>query len=114
MKYEGDGRYVCPNGCGEFLRREQPDDAPKEPKVGHVSQSWPELVKGTAGALRQAMQAVATMPLGTADVTGPCRGHGGKGGSKSGGGKSPARQKYEAWQRKMGPGRIARSVRTGR
>jgi hypothetical protein len=117
MKYEGDGRYVCPNGCGEFLMGEQALET--EPADGqlqrHVPRLWRELTQGTSGTMAQAMAAVATVPLGTADVVGPCQGHGGKGGGGSkGGGKSPARQKLDAWRRRTSPGRFVRSARVGR
>lgn len=115
MKFIGDGRHVCPRGCGEFLTNEATDEPTPQATVEvHVSQAWPELAKGTTGRMRQAMEMVAQIPLGTADVVGPCQGHGGKGGSRSKGGKSPARQKLEAWVRKTGPGRRIRSIRIGR
>lgn len=113
MEYKGDGRYVCPECGGEFLRPVGEAEAPKEITI-HVSTHWPELAAGTTGRMREAMRAVAEIPLGTADVVGPCQGHGGKGGSRSkGGGKSPARQKYDSWVRRTSPGRFIRSVRVG-
>lgn len=115
MTYKGDGRYVCPTGCGEYLR-EQVDEDP-EPKVTtqtHARQYWPELFEGTTGRMRHGMKGVAELELGTADVAGPCQGHGGKGGGGKGGrGKSQARQKQDAWNRKVSPGRFIRSVRVG-
>lgn len=111
----GDGRYVCQACGGEFLmnpNRLTLQEQPKAPPVAqHTPQSWPELTAGTSGRMKKAMQAVAMMPLGTADVVGPCQGHGGKGGHRSKGGKSAARQKMESWQRKTSPGRFIRSFR---
>lgn len=113
MIYKGDGRYVCPKGCGEFLRSEQEQQEPASRREAHVPRPWYELVQGMPEHLVSGMVDIATLPLHTYEI-GPCQGHGTKGGGGSGGRvKGPARQKADAWARKMMPGRIARSIGRG-
>jgi hypothetical protein len=111
MSYKGDGRYVCTQGCGEFLKAESSDDIQEVPgREKHQSTPWPELAEGMPDRLRQGMIDIATLPLQTVGMA-PCLGHGGKGGGKGGRAKSPARQKAEAWVRRTAPGRIVRAIR---
>lgn len=115
MTEYGDGRYVCHTCRGEFLvnpERLNLQEQPKAPPAPtHISQPWPELAAGVPEHLRQGMVDVATIPLGVYSP-GECQGHGGKGGGRRGGrGKSPARQKMDAWQRKTSPGSLIRSFR---